>query len=161
MYHSQPIASINDCGGIHVCDEHGHNFLVPIGPKTTELLNTLINTFSGQLDRPYYEKSALPEKPIFGIVRLNDLHFSNMRDTHRELFMNILDHYTGLQVIFDTESMGTGMLKDPFPVHIYGHDDGHVWRIHCNDIVTEIYVDAQSIVNETVEAFKWAYCRDE
>ncbi len=158
MYCSKPIASINDCGGIHICDEEGRNFLVPIGTKSEELLNTLIKIFNGQLDRPYYVKSALPNNPIFGIIRLNNLHFSDMKDSHRELFMNIMDHYTGLQVIFDD---GTGMYKEPFPVHIYGHDDGHVWRIHCNDVITEIYVDAKLIVDETVDAFKFAYRRDE
>ncbi len=157
MYCSQPITSINDCGGIHICDEEGRNFLVPIRPKTEELLNTLIKTFNGQLDRPYYIKSALPKNPIFGIVRLNDSHFLSMKKSHRDLLEMILDHYTGLQVIFEDCNSTTV----DYPVHIYGHNDSHVWRIHCNDIVTEIYVDAESIVNETVDSFKWAYRRDE
>ncbi len=157
MYCSQPITSINDCGGIHICDEEGRNFLVPIGPKTEEVLNTLIKTFNGQLDRPYYVKSALPKNPIFGIVRLNDSHFLSMKKSHRDLLEMILDHYTGLQVIFED----CNSITVDYPVHIYGHNAEHVWRIHCNDIVTEIYVDAESIVNETINSFKFAYRRDE
>lgn len=157
MYCSKNIASTNDCGGIYICHEGGRNFCVPLGTKTEELLNALIKTFNGQLNRPYYVKSSLPAKPIFGLMRLNGSHFSNMKNSHRELFIEIVDHYTGLQLIFDTESMK----KDTFPVHIYIHNDQHVLRIHCNDIVTEIYIDSESIVNETVNSFKCAYSRDE
>ncbi len=155
MYCSQPITSTKDCGGIHICDEHGINFMVPLGTKTTELLNTLIKMFNGQLDRPYYIKSAQPQNPIFGIVQLNDPAFVTMKKSHRELFTMIVDHYTGIQIVFDTESV------IDYPVHIYGHNDGHVWRIHCNDIVTEIPVDSMGIVQETIESFKFAYRRDE
>jgi hypothetical protein len=158
MYSNRSITSTVDCGGIHICDNEGDNFLVPLGTKTEELLNTLIKTFNGQLDRPYYVKSALPNNPIFGIIRLNDPHFFDMKDSHRELFIQIVDHYTGLQVIFED---GSGMLKGTFPVHIYGHNAEHVWRIHCNDVVTEIYVDAKSIVDETIKSFRFAYRRDE
>jgi hypothetical protein len=158
MYYSRPITSTKDCGGIHICDEGGRNFLVPLGTKTEELLDTLIKMFNGQLDRPYYVKSSLPAKPIFGILRLNNPLFNNMKDSHSELFIAIVDHYTGLQVIYED---GTGKCTSEHPVHIYGHNDGHVWRIHCNDIVSEIYVDSESIVSETVESFRWAYRRDE
>lgn len=157
MYYSRPITSTEDCGGIHICDEAGHNFLVPLGTKTEELLNTLIKMFNGQLDRPYYVKSAQPKNPIFGVLRIsdNDPHFFAMKESHRELFIAIVDHYTGLQLVFGNESA-----RD-HPIHIYGHNDGHVWRIHCNDIISEIYVDSESIVKETVESFRWAYRRDE
>ena len=158
MYYSKPITSTNDCGGIHICDEGGRNFLVPLGTKTEDLLNTLIKTFNGQLNRPYYVKSSLPAKPIFGLLRLNDQHLNNMKSSHRELFIEIVDHYTGLQVIFDTESTSNDI---DYPVHIYGHNTQHVWRIHCNDVVIEIYVDSESILNETVESFRFAYRRDE
>ncbi len=159
MY-SRPIASIEDCGGMHICHEGGLNFLVPLGSKTKELLNTLIKIFNGQLNRPYYVKSSLPENPIFGVLRLsdNDPHFFAMKDSHRELFIEIIDHYTGLQIVFDD---ATGKCTTEHPIHIYGHNDEHVWRIHCNDIVTEIYVDSESIVKETIESFRWAYLRDE
>ncbi len=154
MYSSQPITSTKDCGGIHVCDENGDNFLVHLGSKTEELLNTLIKMFNGQLDRPYYVKSSQPQNPIFGVVILNDQHFNDMKASHRSLFIEIVDHYTGLQVLFNTESR-----EDP--VHIYGHNVGHVWRIHCNDIVTEIPVNSIEIIQEIVESFRWAYRSDE
>jgi hypothetical protein len=156
MYYSRPITSTEDCGGIHICSESGRNFLVPLGTKTEELLNTLIKMFNGQLNRPYYVKSAQPKNPIFGVLRLNDPHFLQMKKSHRDLFEMIVDHYTGLQLIFDTDKS-----TNEHPVHIYGHNADHVWRIHCNDIVTEIYVDAESIVQETIESFRFAYRRDE
>ncbi len=158
MYCSRPITSTKDCGGIHICHDEGRNFLVPLGTKTEELLNTLIKMFNGQLDRPYYVKSSLPTNPIFGVLRLNDRLFNDMKDSHRELFIEIVDHYTGLQIVFDD---GTGKSTTEYPVHIYGHSDGHVWRIHCNEIVTEIPVDAESIVQETINSFRWSYHRDE
>ncbi len=157
MYCSKPITSIEDCGGIHICAENGTNFLVPIGTKTTELINTLIKTFNGQLDRPYYVKSGLPKNPIFGILRLNDSHFLSMKNSHRDLLEMIMDHYTGFQVIFED----CNSISVDYPVHVYGHNVDHVWRIHCNDVVTEISVNAESIVNEIVDSFKWAYRRDE
>jgi hypothetical protein len=156
MYCSQPIVSTKDCGDIHICGEDGLNFLVPIGVKTEEVLNTLIETFNGQLDRPYYVKSSLPKNPIFGVLRLNDPYFIAMKKSHRDLFTMIMDNYTGFQVIFEDNSTNID-----YPIHIYGHNVDHVWRIHCNDVVTEILVDAKSIVNETIEAFKFAYRRDE
>lgn len=156
MYYSKPITSTKDCGEIYICDEGGRNFLVPLGTKTEDLLNTLIKTFNGQLNRPYYIKSSLPAKPIFGLLRLNDQYLNNMKSSHRDLFIEMVDHYTGLQVIFEDT-----LITTDYPVHIYGHNDGHVWRIHCNDVVTEIYVDAESIVNEIVESFRFAYRRDE
>jgi hypothetical protein len=149
--------SIEDCGAIHICGETGINFQVPIGTKSTELLNKIINIFNGQLDRPYYVKNALPKNPIFGIIRLNDSHFLSMKKSHRNLLEMIFDHYTGFQLIFED----TNSISVDYPVHFYGHNSEHVWRFHCNDIVTEIYVDAESIVNETIESFKFAYRRDE
>lgn len=157
MYSSCTISSIEDCDGIHICDENGINSLIPLGMKTIELLNTLIKTFNGQLNSPYCVKSALPKNPIFGIIRLNDPHFLHMKESHRNLFIEIIDHYTGLQVIFDNDNS----ISVNHSIHIYGHNDQHVWRFHCNDIVTEISVDAESIVQETVDSFKWAYRRNE
>ncbi len=155
MYSTDSITSTADCGSIHICGED-RNYMVTLGKKSTLLFDTLIQLFNGQLNRPYVIKSLLPQKPAFGIIRLNDSNFLNMKKSHRDFFTMLVDHYTGLQVIYEDDES-----KIDYPVHIYGHNAEHVWRIHCNDIVTEIYVDAKSIVDETFESFWFAYQRDE